>query len=361
MTTMHIHYGVERIYWDDEELTGPNGKNTAGNAPMPLDSMDGKVDALRPDDGRVFMAEIATGGQNSGHQLTIEFTTGSRAGYLSIRTPELTFPAEFARCEDDKVCLVALGKRGNAGRELRESNHLQIICLEASWQTVQGGGSVKRGKGKEPTDIPGLNRNQKRVCKEWRGCLRNGGFSDEVKLLTMLRAAGLSTLTSITNVSSTASIEPDDKAQTPLKNGRGGKRCMDPVTEDVESWECDCFADMNTRCEAIDGSAVHYSLAGCLAAQFCIYPNVCEDWKSANCNSVATKSLITALGVAKMSAAIPKGAMVSVRSTLPASQSSGDSDKTALLSRSHSALRAKSLIEAQDTALDETISAKQCN
>merc|ERR1719198_1114843 len=61
------------------------------------------------------------------------------------------------------------------------------------------------------------------------------------------------------------------------------KLCMDPRTEDPESWACDCYEKMKERCAAVEPSISGYDETLCLRAIFCEEDKVCTSWKSTFC------------------------------------------------------------------------------
>merc|ERR1712061_773846 len=59
--------------------------------------------------------------------------------------------------------------------------------------------------------------------------------------------------------------------------------CVDPRTEDPESWECDCYESFQAKCTAIKNhSAVrnNYTFGKCLRAILCDLPNMCPSWRA---------------------------------------------------------------------------------
>merc|ERR1712226_945602 len=77
----------------------------------------------------------------TGHELMFEFPPESsrpaeEKALVDFKRPELIMSEDFARCEDNKVCLKTLGEDGKAGKQLRESNQLQKICLDETWDTL---------------------------------------------------------------------------------------------------------------------------------------------------------------------------------------------------------------------------------
>ena len=63
--------------------------------------------------------------------------------------------------------------------------------------------------------------------------------------------------------------------------------CIDPITADPESWDCDCYDEMVRRCSEIISKhdLTGFSMATCLRAEMCNNPLVCEDWKASVCKT----------------------------------------------------------------------------
>merc|ERR1719198_952857 len=64
------------------------------------------------------------------------------------------------------------------------------------------------------------------------------------------------------------------------------KLCMDPRTEDPESWACDCYERMKQRCASVKPMISDYDESLCLRAQFCSEGKVCQTWKSVMCHNL---------------------------------------------------------------------------
>eukprot|EP00747_Dinoflagellata_sp_TGD_P006871 gnl/TRDRNA2_/TRDRNA2_116500_c0_seq1.p1 gnl/TRDRNA2_/TRDRNA2_116500_c0~~gnl/TRDRNA2_/TRDRNA2_116500_c0_seq1.p1 ORF type:complete len:482 (-),score=40.32 gnl/TRDRNA2_/TRDRNA2_116500_c0_seq1:303-1592(-) len=69
--------------------------------------------------------------------------------------------------------------------------------------------------------------------------------------------------------------------------------CINPLTADPESWDCDCFEEMHRLCKEIVSvhKVVGFSTTVCLRAQICSNPMVCGDWKATQCGTAAVKNL----------------------------------------------------------------------
>merc|ERR1711959_608365 len=70
---------------------------------------------------------------------------------------------------------------------------------------------------------------------------------------------------------------------TAILDGEVGT-CMNPLLEDVESWACDCYDEMETRCQQLS-SEPFYSQELCMRALVCDSPRVCSEWKAAACSA----------------------------------------------------------------------------
>merc|ERR1712232_182747 len=114
-------------------------------------------------------------------------------------------------------------------------------------------------------------------CKAWRECLTSeNSVSHEDQLRTIMTAAGGDEGLNDTTQEEHLATEIDEV-------------CMNPLVEDPESWDCDCFEAMQRRCakvELVQKTADTYSLEKCLRAIFCLQHGVCESWKTQFCTDV---------------------------------------------------------------------------
>eukprot|EP00747_Dinoflagellata_sp_TGD_P186119 gnl/TRDRNA2_/TRDRNA2_42999_c0_seq1.p1 gnl/TRDRNA2_/TRDRNA2_42999_c0~~gnl/TRDRNA2_/TRDRNA2_42999_c0_seq1.p1 ORF type:complete len:655 (-),score=77.11 gnl/TRDRNA2_/TRDRNA2_42999_c0_seq1:124-2088(-) len=140
--------------------------------------------------------------------------------------------------------------------------------------------------------------------------------------------------------------------------------CIDPRTADPESWDCDCFEEMNKRCQditerhAVDG----FTVPKCLRALFCVDPKVCNDWKKLFCYSEemeTLKELVT-----------PVNAMIEGRSKIstevPSWKASDNGDLEDLERAGALKLQGRSLgtnlvSKYTESNVDESMVRKSCN
>lgn len=203
---------------------------------------------------------LATSG---GHELITAFTVdsstvGQAKAYEGI---QLYMAPNFRKCEDTKVCLKVFGDDseglwGTEAQHIRNSNRLQKECLETN--------SVK---------------DRSRLCNKWHQCLDSGRGNHKQKLIDMLYAADVDQLIDDTNELINQSAHDTD----------GDFICINPETEDVESWECDCYDGMVQRCQELESSislhslSVNYTKINCLRALICEHQEVCQHWKARHC------------------------------------------------------------------------------
>lgn len=76
---------------------------------------------------------------------------------------------------------------------------------------------------------------------------------------------------------STASKLPSTK-----RFAEGTNECVDPSTDDPESWACDCSADMESKCDGIDEE--------CFQDLMCEHSGICQEWKDTHCPSLLEMS-----------------------------------------------------------------------
>jgi len=166
---------------------------------------------------------------------------------------------DFAQCEDDKACLYEMAECDGIedcadAADLRSNNLRQYDCLVG------------------PSDIHTL------ACARWLGCL---SAKYKARLVSALKVAGVVGLTS-SNSSASSPARPS--AVTLSQQGiRGGEdECTNWVTEDPESWACDCYDQAQSLClGAISGTSVELDV--CLRAIVCDREDTCSEWKTAYC------------------------------------------------------------------------------
>merc|ERR1712107_281348 len=121
------------------------------------------------------------------------------------------------------------------------------------------------------------------ACRAWRKCLRKS--KQEQHVLTLLGAAGAGDASAYAKAPATVSADAPP-AEAP------GDRCVNPALEDPESWNCDCWDNMHSRCQMIAGGTKGFAgerglapafVADCIRAQFCLYPPVCASWLDVYC------------------------------------------------------------------------------
>merc|ERR1719188_2727874 len=99
-----------------------------------------------------------------GHLLEVEFVPyGTGPAGAELTTLELSMPEDYAQCEDFKACLDPLAPGTPGSIALRNSNAMQLACIESSSERSED-------------------------CLRWLGCLSE---SRRQQLATLLRAAGV--------------------------------------------------------------------------------------------------------------------------------------------------------------------------
>eukprot|EP00747_Dinoflagellata_sp_TGD_P134888 gnl/TRDRNA2_/TRDRNA2_175388_c0_seq11.p1 gnl/TRDRNA2_/TRDRNA2_175388_c0~~gnl/TRDRNA2_/TRDRNA2_175388_c0_seq11.p1 ORF type:complete len:396 (+),score=39.03 gnl/TRDRNA2_/TRDRNA2_175388_c0_seq11:67-1254(+) len=152
----HLNGGSLRFYWDGQEITQANGFHTEGfESPVKLKDFW----AARREQWKKYKVEhktlyIALGTATvevdklGGHDFTVEFTANFAAPVIKAMIQNMAFfmTDDFAKCEDTKACLDALGNSAS-GLKLRNSNVLQRLCLMSSWNA--------------------MSADEKQACEEW--------------------------------------------------------------------------------------------------------------------------------------------------------------------------------------------------
>lgn len=185
-----------------------------------------------------------------GHLFQVEFISFGEDSAAELTALDIAMPQVFVHCEDFKVCLDPLGAGDEALEMLRNSNRLQLACLEA-------------------TEFDG-------ACALWRGCLPP---EQQQSLLGLLTAAVLDELPREHSLSPSSgpSIDSQDvHGVDNVSDTSPDALCVNPALEDAESWSCDCHQEMQQLC-----TEVGVSEPICLRAIMCEHESVCSTWKHA--------------------------------------------------------------------------------
>lgn len=202
-----------------------------------------------------------------GHTFVIQFLPDAidstyKDPLVIVRNVRFFLAPEYAKCENEKACLHKLHEAGAAGMLLRSSPALQGECL--------AGEAVAKGP----------------ACQSWRSCLAP---EFKASLSNMIGAAGFSAPGTLTQVNVSSSSETSIvRSVGGLASSRREAQafCINPATEDPESWACDCYEEAVARCSTIE-DLPSYSLQSCLRASYCMHPSVCKSWLDAYCTPVA--------------------------------------------------------------------------
>lgn len=242
--------GILYNYWDGTEITTSNGFDLKGDlvvSPMRPETHgkgDKKKSFAKGQRTLLTLRDLPHGG----HEIVAEFipvTIGIAQAFLEMR---IFVDKTFRVCEDHQVCLQGLGNMKELeSRHLRNSNAAQKACLETPYSDT------------------------KDACRKWRKCLQDthlGETNHEITLMNMLDAAG---------------VQPGGEMSLMQQ---GESSCLNPATEDPESWDCDCYVDMKDICQRVQDRQEHedYTDATCFRAIFCNTERVCDFWKASFCS-----------------------------------------------------------------------------
>jgi len=228
-----------------------------------------QVSSTAASEAKMTIPVVHTGG----HTLDIQFTSsGDQDAGVSFSELRLLMPNSFADCEDFKVCLDTMSGSDEEVQKLRNSNALQLACLE------------------QPVALsPG--------CAKWRGCLT---YEREVALYSLLKAADVHSSDFSRRASAVNSSTATD-VPTPMPTTQSATDtvaidfCLNPAIADAEAWTCDCFDEMKAQCASVGATE-----EVCIRAQMCGHARVCQEWKqNAGCNDPETVSVIDALSVTR--------------------------------------------------------------
>eukprot|EP00747_Dinoflagellata_sp_TGD_P134893 gnl/TRDRNA2_/TRDRNA2_175388_c0_seq5.p1 gnl/TRDRNA2_/TRDRNA2_175388_c0~~gnl/TRDRNA2_/TRDRNA2_175388_c0_seq5.p1 ORF type:complete len:577 (+),score=66.88 gnl/TRDRNA2_/TRDRNA2_175388_c0_seq5:67-1797(+) len=301
----YLQGGSLRFFWDGKEITQANGFQATGFQ-SPLQVKD--FWAARKEQWKKYNrkdtnlysglgAAIVELDNLGGHDFTVEFTSNPSAPTAKAMISGLSFfmTDTFAKCEDTKACLTALGN-STSGLKLRNSNVLQRLCLMSSWNA--------------------MSPEEKQACVEWRHCLSESDEDHSERLLTFLNAAG---------------VGGGGTAMTPAIPDNGEKNCIYPTTADPESWDCDCFRDMYRRCQLLE--ATHgftfgkNSMVWCMRALFCANDAVCSHWKSQTCGHPLVQNFQHMLQVTDESKGSQNGLMLLGKESLSYNTSAANEEE----------------------------------
>eukprot|EP00747_Dinoflagellata_sp_TGD_P102833 gnl/TRDRNA2_/TRDRNA2_168778_c1_seq7.p1 gnl/TRDRNA2_/TRDRNA2_168778_c1~~gnl/TRDRNA2_/TRDRNA2_168778_c1_seq7.p1 ORF type:complete len:768 (-),score=96.51 gnl/TRDRNA2_/TRDRNA2_168778_c1_seq7:123-2231(-) len=189
--------------------------------------------------------------------------------HVRVENMVVLMKPDYGDCMDKKACLEELNAQGYDGWAFFEDNAKVLECLELPEDEVVHGS----------------------ICELWRKCLAShGSTTTQEGMRLLLEAAGVDD-------------KDDDQGQL-LEVAKVGarsattadKECMNPDTEDPAAWQCDCWEEMQKRCEQVNHHmSPNPALKTCLRAQFCLHPKVCSEWTAAKCHSSDVKEVMAKL------------------------------------------------------------------
>eukprot|EP00747_Dinoflagellata_sp_TGD_P102828 gnl/TRDRNA2_/TRDRNA2_168778_c1_seq20.p1 gnl/TRDRNA2_/TRDRNA2_168778_c1~~gnl/TRDRNA2_/TRDRNA2_168778_c1_seq20.p1 ORF type:complete len:817 (-),score=96.32 gnl/TRDRNA2_/TRDRNA2_168778_c1_seq20:123-2378(-) len=233
---------------------------------------------------------------------------------------------DYGDCMDKKACLKELDDQGHDGLAFFEDNTQVRECLEREdHQLVHGS-----------------------ICKLWRDCLAQYGSTETQQgMQKLLEAAGVGEACTedyvhcgswaaagyctdnqygawvqqhcsckcssqlavsdggsnqvllkelATAVASSKTVVKRSKSTEGESKTLADHECMNPDTEDPAAWQCDCWEEMQKRCEQVNHHmSPNPALKTCLRAQFCLHPKVCSEWTAAKCHSSDVKEVMAKL------------------------------------------------------------------
>jgi len=340
-----VTMGTLRLFFDGAELTAENA-----GAPFLGNMVEASpIEAPMDTDGVGMISLILPLTRKDAHEFRMEYSpseSDAEVGGLGVKVGGLRFfmDNDFMECEDSRTCLQVLAEAGPEGLHMRQDNQEQMRCLQAeSVATPCSSGDV---------------------CCLWRECLEANDGQHGSRILTFLRAAGVSTGEGGGGEErkEEGEVEGEEEEENVTgegmsskeggrKNGKGGKgrsskekggeeregeeeenkngegassaaswsqsaestsfevvvgggskeeplptspQCMNPPTEDPESWECDCYDSIEAACIAIADTS-GWTIERCTQAVFCTTEFVCQHWKDTSCTQSWLPPLISAL------------------------------------------------------------------
>eukprot|EP00747_Dinoflagellata_sp_TGD_P213196 gnl/TRDRNA2_/TRDRNA2_86183_c0_seq1.p1 gnl/TRDRNA2_/TRDRNA2_86183_c0~~gnl/TRDRNA2_/TRDRNA2_86183_c0_seq1.p1 ORF type:complete len:524 (-),score=31.93 gnl/TRDRNA2_/TRDRNA2_86183_c0_seq1:216-1619(-) len=179
--------------------------------------------------------------------------------YVAVTEVLFLVTSTFSKCMDAQMCLKLLDYSPE-GKALRSSNLLLAQCLKTDFGSAH------------------LLFQIGPACAKWRQCLRAHGSDHEEALLLLLTAASSSGR--FERPATTAAFVEKSDTTAALQ-----RKCIYPPHEDPTAWDCDCYEEMHKRCAYAGMAKDTATSAICLQAQFCLHPNICSHWASAECCS----------------------------------------------------------------------------
>jgi len=175
-------------------------------------------------------------------------TDSAKAASADIRLVARNVRPNTDSCMGAKDCLSLL-VGSDAAFALRNSNELQ-------WQCLMADSSVTRIATSS-------------ACDPWFECLSTAEQLDKMK--TFLGAAMRLLPDSLGQKNSLVSEATESVSAT-------DSSCIDPSTEDPESWECECFDEMSKSCDVPNQE-------DCIRELMCNKCSLCLAWKQTHCSS----------------------------------------------------------------------------
>lgn len=210
--------GDFRVLWDGEEVAKVSSTNISSHPFSMVRKLNLPIE------------------REGGHKLDLEFLPTGEDAHVELSKLRMLMTESYTRCEDFRMCLHPLMTANKEHRKFRNVNEMQLQCLLV--------------------DVP-----QDAACRSWRACLKP---KQERNLLLLLNASQDSSSSTLRRPNSSPKLE---------------SLCIDPAIDDVQSWNCDCFTEMQSKCVRIK-DVTGYSETACLRAQMCAHQRVCDHWKA---------------------------------------------------------------------------------
>lgn len=259
-------------YWDGKPVTD-NEFTTCGAIELPAYSASN----FQLGSSSKFAVLLETGDKQGtgGHVFEVEFTPDNADSRLKVNSLQFFMDDRFAKCVDTKSCVGMFAMHKDGGMLLRNSNGLQQECLESQcWQQGEADqAACLRDEFAvmtvlDPVPSATVLEQALQACIDWRGCLVQSDERRDEHIQALIGATGGA---EISQAAATESTQHSD----------GMPNSIYPPTEDPESWDCDCWADMHTRCNAVSEQITGYQLDLCLRAQYCMHPRISTAWRDA--------------------------------------------------------------------------------
>eukprot|EP00747_Dinoflagellata_sp_TGD_P052518 gnl/TRDRNA2_/TRDRNA2_147947_c0_seq1.p1 gnl/TRDRNA2_/TRDRNA2_147947_c0~~gnl/TRDRNA2_/TRDRNA2_147947_c0_seq1.p1 ORF type:complete len:680 (+),score=73.17 gnl/TRDRNA2_/TRDRNA2_147947_c0_seq1:81-2120(+) len=196
----------------------------------------------------------------------------------------------YTRCSGRPLRLLGIFKTGDQACieacKATKGCKYAVVKKAKPWGRCTAFGKCNKKKGNYRAKVYAMDG----LPTPWAKCLQSETSSTTTTTTSTTKTTETTTLPSRRRRRSDDTDDIDDEASTAPSVDQ---HCIEPETADVESWECDCFKEMEEQCDQI--LAFHrfkgFSQEMCIRAQMCRHAMICSSWKAKYCNDPMIHSL----------------------------------------------------------------------